>query len=185
MNSFEALLSIHFSVMTLGSITSRCSGKWVHTHPPSLRGGSKTGPGKKGKSCLYWHRIRNKITHWTVQFFPCLTLSWHTLINFRIHVIQTKLDFVSFDDKNLQRRREFVGERDFPIQNSYTDQVQCMSHRRDQKFVTSSVQSATGTRQRGLQQITDGCYRFFTILSWYSKVRDSESLLFQLAVNRD
>ena len=26
-----------------------------------------------------------------------------------------KLDFVSFDDKNLQRRRKFVDERDFPI----------------------------------------------------------------------
>ena len=34
-------------------------------------------------------------------------------------------------------------------------------------------------------QITYGFYRFFTILSWYSKVRDTESLLFQLAVNRD
>ena len=34
-------------------------------------------------------------------------------------------------------------------------------------------------------QITYGFYRFFTILSWYSKVRDSESLLFQLAVNSD
>lgn len=39
--------------------------------------------------------------------------------------------------------------------------------------------------QHDLQQITNGFYRFFTILSWYSKVRDSESLLFQLAVNRD
>ena len=39
--------------------------------------------------------------------------------------------------------------------------------------------------QHDLQQITDGFYPFFTILSWYSKVRDSESLLFQLAVNRD
>ena len=29
-----------------------------------------------------------------------------------------------------------------------------------------------------LQQITDGFYRFFTILSWYNKVRDSESLYF-------
>ena len=26
---------------------------------------------------------------------------------------------------------------------------------------------------------------FFTILSWYSKVRDRESLLFQLATNRN
>ena len=37
---------------------------------------------------------------------------------FQIYVIETKPDFVSFDDKNLQRRRNFVGERDFPIQNS-------------------------------------------------------------------
>ena len=36
-----------------------------------------------------------------------------------IYIIETKLDFVSFNDKNLQRRRKFVGERDFPIQNSY------------------------------------------------------------------
>ena len=68
---------------------------------------------------------------------------------------QTKLDFVSFDDKNLQRRRKFVGERDFPIQNSYTGQVRCLSHSKDQKFVTSSVQSATGTRQRGYSWVLD------------------------------
>ena len=37
-----------------------------------------------------------------------------------IYVIETTLDFVSFDDKNLQRQRKFVGEPDFPIQNSYT-----------------------------------------------------------------
>ena len=30
------------------------------------------------------------------------------------------LDFVSFDDKNLQRWRKFVGEHDFLTQNSYT-----------------------------------------------------------------
>ena len=34
-------------------------------------------------------------------------------------------------------------------------------------------------------QITYGFYRFFAILSWYSQVRGSESLLFQLTVNRD
>ena len=28
-----------------------------------------------------------------------------------VYVIETKLDFVSFDDKNHQRRRQFVGER--------------------------------------------------------------------------
>ena len=45
--------------------------------------------------------------------------------------------------KNLQRWRNFVDEHDFPIQNSYTDQVQRLSHSRDQKiFVTSLVQSA-------------------------------------------
>ena len=37
---------------------------------------------------------------------------------------------------------KIVGERDFPIQNSYTGQVQCLSHSRDQKVVTSLVQSA-------------------------------------------
>ena len=45
------------------------------------------------------------------------------LIIFRIYIIETKLDFVSFNDLNLQRWRKFVGERDFPIQNSDTDQV--------------------------------------------------------------
>ena len=45
--------------------------------------------------------------------------------------------------KNLQRQRNFVDEHDFPIQNSYTDRVQRLSHSRDQKiFVTSLVQSA-------------------------------------------
>ena len=42
-----------------------------------------------------------------IILLTCLTLSWHTLIIFRIYVIETKLDFVSFDDKNLQRRRKF------------------------------------------------------------------------------
>ena len=50
---------------------------------------------------------------------PRVTLSWQTLIIFRIYFIDTKLDFVSFDVKNLQRRCTFAGERDFPIQNSY------------------------------------------------------------------
>ena len=39
---------------------------------------------------------------------------------FKVYIIKTKLDFVSFNDKNLQRRRKFVGECDFPIQNSYS-----------------------------------------------------------------
>ena len=54
-----------------------------------------------------------------------------------VDVIETKLDFVSFDDKHLQRWQKFVGEHDFPIQDSYTGQVQCLSYSRDQKkFVT-------------------------------------------------
>ena len=75
--------------------------------------------------------------------FSCLTLPWHTSIIFRIHVIKNKLDFVSFDDKNLQRRREFAGEHDFPIK-THTDQVYCLIHSRDQKFVTLLAQSAIG-----------------------------------------
>ena len=50
-------------------------------------------------------------------------MSWHALIILRIFIIETKLDFVSFNDKHLQRRRKFVAERDFPILNSYTGQV--------------------------------------------------------------
>ena len=50
---------------------------------------------------------------------------------FQDYVIETKLEFVSINDKHLQRRQKFVGERDFPIQNSYTGQVQCLSHSGD------------------------------------------------------
>ena len=59
--------------------------------------------------------LQNKITH-LYRFFhvwPCLG---HTLIIFRIYVIKNKLDFVSFDDKNLQRRRKFIEEGDFSKQ---------------------------------------------------------------------
>ena len=44
----------------------------------------------------------------------------------QIYVIETKLNnyFVTFNSKNLQRQRKIVGECDFAIQNSYTDQVQ-------------------------------------------------------------
>ena len=41
---------------------------------------------------------------------------------------------------NLQTRRKFVSERDFPIQNSYAGEVQCLSHSKDQKLVKSLVQ---------------------------------------------
>ena len=82
MNSFEALLSIHFLVKCCNIIL------------PTV---------------MTTHEKQNNLS---VQFFPCLTLSWQTLIIFRIYIIKTKLNFVSFDDKNLQRRRKFVGERD-------------------------------------------------------------------------
>jgi len=64
-----------------------------------------------------------KENHSTVQFFPRLTLSWHEMIIFRIFIIETKLDFVSFNDKHLQRGPKFVAERDLPILISYTGQV--------------------------------------------------------------
>ena len=41
--------------------------------------------------------------------------------------METKLDFVSFNDKHLHRRRKFVAERDFPVLNSYTGRVFKMS----------------------------------------------------------
>ena len=69
-------------------------------------------------------------------------LSWHVLIILKMYIIETKRDFVFFNDKNLQRQGKFVGERDFAIQNSYTGRVQCLSRSRDQKFVTSLVQNA-------------------------------------------
>ena len=82
-----------------------------------------------------------------------MSSSWNsTLQNYlkqvlspQIYVIETKLNFASFNSKNLQRQRKIVGECDFPIQNSYTDQVHgsmSKSDSRDQKFVTSLVQSA-------------------------------------------
>ena len=42
-----------------------------------------------------------KITHLYSVFRACLTLSWHALIIFKIYIIETKLDFASFNNKNL------------------------------------------------------------------------------------
>ena len=59
----------------------------------------------------------------------------------QIYVIETKLNFVSFNNKNLQRQQKIVGECDFPIQNSYTDQVGSVLVQ-GLEIVTSLVQSA-------------------------------------------
>ena len=59
----------------------------------------------------------------------------------QIYVIETKLNFASFNYKNLQRQQKIVGECDFPIQNSYTDQVGSMLVQ-GPEIVTSLVQSA-------------------------------------------
>ena len=83
-----------------------------------------------------------EIKSFVCTVFPCLTLSWQTLIILRIYFIETKLNFVSLGDKNVQGRRKIVGERDFSLQSSYTDQIQSLSDSRDQKFVTSLVQNA-------------------------------------------
>ena len=74
-------------------------------------------------------------SHSSLQYFPRLILSWLTLIILRLYVINSRLDFVSFDNKNLQRQCKFAGEHDFPVQNSLMDRVQCLSLNRDQKFV--------------------------------------------------
>ena len=59
----------------------------------------------------------------------------------QIYVIETKLNFASFNNKNLQRQQKIVGECDFPVQNSYTDQVGSMLVQ-GLEIVTSLVQSA-------------------------------------------
>ena len=78
-----------------------------------------------------------------------MSSSWNsTLQNYlkqvlspQIYVIETKLNFASFNNKNLQRQQKIVGECDFPIQNSYTDQVGSMLVH-GPEIVTSLVQSA-------------------------------------------
>ena len=50
-------------------------------------------------------------------------------------IINYRLDFVSFDNKNLQRQCKFAGKHDFPVQNSLMGRVQCLSLNGDQKFV--------------------------------------------------
>ena len=59
----------------------------------------------------------------------------------QIYVTETKSNFASFNNKNLQRQQKIVGECDFPIQNSYTDQVGSMLVQ-GLEIVTSLVQSA-------------------------------------------
>ena len=54
------------SRLLLGSITSRYSGKWARTHP-SLRGGSKTWPGRRWKSSL---GCFNTPANWQMFSFP-------------------------------------------------------------------------------------------------------------------
>ena len=58
-----------------------------------------------------------------------------------MYVAETKLNFASFNNKNLQRQQKIVGECDFPIQNSYTDQLGSMLVQ-GLEIVTSLVKSA-------------------------------------------
>ena len=71
----------------------------------------------------------------TLQYYLKQVLSPQT------YVIEIKLNFASFNNKNPQRQRKIVGECDFPIQNSYTDQVGSMLVQ-GLEIVTSLVQSA-------------------------------------------
>ena len=57
----------------LGSITSRCSGKWARTHP---RGGSKTGPGRRRKSSL----PALLLEPWFLFWAPCHPLNCATIL---------------------------------------------------------------------------------------------------------
>ena len=91
------------------------------------------------------------------------------LIIFRIYFIETKLNFVFFDNKNVQGCQKIVGERDFHIQSSYTDQVQCLRHSRDQKFVTSLVQSAIVILSWAVLSIKLIVYNVLPVSSKYGK----------------
>ena len=86
-----------------------------------------------------------KYNHSSAQLFSMFNVVL-THVDYQNIYYRKQLGFVAFDDKNHQRRRKFVGERDFPILNSYTGQFQCLRHSRDQKFVTSFVQSAIDAR---------------------------------------
>ena len=56
-------------------------------------------------------------------------------IIFKIYIIETKLDFVSFNDNlkilKILKTQKFVGERDFPIQNSKMFEAQQAPEIRD------------------------------------------------------
>ena len=67
--------------------------------------------------------IRTRIS-FVIEKWNELILEQHFAILLKIgfvtldNVIETKLNFVSFNNKNLQRQRKIVGECDFSIQNS-------------------------------------------------------------------
>ena len=87
----------------------------------------------EGMASRYKYRVNacGYFNHSSVQFLPCLTLSWHTLIIFRQYMLSKPswiwylLTIKTFkDDDNLLAN---------VIQNSYAGQVQCLSQSRDQK----------------------------------------------------
>ena len=121
MNIFDVLLSVHFLV--------KCQIIVTHSNDTAV---------------VKW--IESLIRTGFPMF---LTLSWHTSIIFGISVIENKLDFVSFDGKNL-------------------------SHNRDQKFVTSLVQSDhiawhfpfNGNRQFRQLHMTRWPWMSYLTLTW-------------------
>ena len=63
-----------------------------------------------------------KYNHSSAQLFSMFNVVL-THVDYQNIYYRNQLDFVAFDDKNHQRRRKFVAERDFPILNVYTGQV--------------------------------------------------------------
>ena len=55
-----------------------------------------------------------KTSHLYSVFRACLTLSWHALIIFKIYIIETKLDFASFNNKNLKDDGNLLANVTFP-----------------------------------------------------------------------
>ena len=60
-----------------------------------------------------------------------------------LDICETKLNFASFNNKNLQRQRKLLANVTFPYKTlKLIRLVQCLSYSRDQKFVMSLAQSA-------------------------------------------
>ena len=83
---YNQLISAESSTTSrLGSITSRCSGKWARTHPPSLRGGSRPDPGDGGNRAyfaLMWPMLSSQVVSaWNGYNFICFHIFTYSKVS--------------------------------------------------------------------------------------------------------